>query len=169
MTSNKQRAKRQAIYARWIDGDNKPCRQCGSLGDRAIHRKIPGKLGGRYSLKNCQVLCIPCHRAIHYQGKFKLKDKVRINGRSPAWLDVNKGTARTIVAVYYNAEHKCTFYYVGFNNRGNDISGYPFRSYMLRAITTVRGRPKQKRQYLRRNTLTASPNQNTGGIMVKAV
>ena len=50
-----------------LERANKMCESggCQRCGDLEIHRKVRGHNGGKYNLKNCDVLCPGCHKARH--------------------------------------------------------------------------------------------------------
>jgi len=87
--------------------------------------------------------------------KFKLGDRVRLNGRTPALLYklgfAERRRTRIITKVVYDRELQCTFYYLGSNHRGkaNWLASIGFRSYQLVPATDRHriGRPKRKRAY----------------------
>lgn len=151
----------QRIRTRLIDKQRRPCEMCGETDPAklVIHRKRPGYLGGKYTLKNCQVLCINCHRHVTALSKFNVGDKVTINGRCPKfiYLSIRRNRYRTITAIYYDPERQCNYYYLGGNNAGqhDDVTTYRFRSYQLQYIEKRNpGRPKTKRKYNRHNLAT---------------
>jgi hypothetical protein len=139
--------KKRIIRLELIEHLDTPCNDCGGKEDRELHRLIHGKDGGQYIFSNVIVLCHTCHVRRHYQGKFKVGDRVRFSGRVCRWATygVRKRTRR-IVAVSYDSKKQCNYYQLG--GRGGDNSwspnGYWFRSYELslaNELANVIGRP----------------------------
>ena len=70
--------------------------------------------------------------------KFKIGDKVVFNrncSRFPKWIlqEVKRlYRIRTIGAIFYDSKTQHTRYYLGSNDKGVDISRYPFRAEMLK-------------------------------------
>ena len=168
---------RNKLHKAWIDEENRPCAYCGAVDvPREIHRKTPGHMGGTYTPENCEVACFPCHRGQHPNSKFRVGDRVCINGRTTEYITLTRHTPRRVVAIEYSASRECNYYILGSNGKGecNDgqplegIQFYRFRSYML-----VRYTPRQygRRRYRMKPDdarLTASSNRrqqkpNTAG------
>ena len=88
--------------------------------------------------------------------KFDTGTKVVPNKRSPKWILelIRPSRKRTIVHIFYDADRKCRYFYLGSNNQGRYdgfVSSYPFRSYMLdKPIVRGFGRPRTKRKYQKR-------------------
>lgn len=145
---------RSRLHHKLIDLDDRPCLWCGSKLDREIDRIIQG---GQYIMSNVRVLCVACHIKRHNKKKFAVGDKVQINGRCPKWLvnELRHNRLRTVIAAVYDNEKQCCYYQLGnnyLNDAGWDVDAYSFRSYMLvRPIKRGAGRPRTKRQYLRKN------------------
>ena len=152
-----ERDNHQQLHRQLISIEKRPCQRCGSLDDLELHRLVP-RLG--YVQDNVVVLCRPCHiEREHYQGKFKVGDKIFLNGRAPDYIVLKRYRPRTIIAIRYNREKECNFYTLGSNGRGacngepasNGFATYEFRSYQLhpwqKASST--GRPNTKRGYTR--------------------
>ncbi len=87
--------------------------------------------------------------------KFSIGDKVVIDKkckRLPVWIRESIKRfyrIRTIGFVFYYPKQQHTAYYLGTNDRGEDISRYPFRAEMLKLykmkhITRLRKMRKQK-------------------------
>jgi len=160
------RQSRQRLHHKLIDIEDKPCQWCGLKDNREIDRIIEGFRGGKYIMANVRVLCEPCHIKRHNKRKFAVGDKVIINGRCPKWLisQLRHNRQRTITSVFYDANHQCCYYHLGFNYMGasDDIEAYSFRSYMLHLpLLREAGRPRQKRQYLNRNRTAIALNPKT--------
>ncbi len=147
------KTERDKLHKAWIEEDNRPCAYCGTIDSpREIHRKTPGHLGGLYTSENCEVACFSCHREQHPNSKFRVGDRVFINGRTPAYIELSRHTPRRIVAIEYSTSRECNYYTLGSNGRGEAKDGQPlegiqyykFRSYML-----VRYTPRKygKRRY----------------------
>lgn len=153
------RQARRKIHHQLIDIEQTPCAKCNATENLIIHRIKPGYMAGKYILKNCQVLCVDCHREAHNHSKFNLSDKVQINGKCPKWLlrQIRHNRKRTITSIYYDSDRQCCYYYLGNNYNGNSdyIESYPFRSYQLHhVVNRGPGRPRQKRKYTRHNVNT---------------
>ena len=148
----------QYLHRQLIGVEQRPCVRCGSMGERDLHRLVP-RLG--YIRDNVIVLCIACHVNSHYQGKFQVGDRVYLNGRTPAYIELARHRPRTIVAVEYSPALQANLYTLGSNARGaceatRDRHGYSlycFRSYQLHPWhkSSGQGRPKAKRVYKRRD------------------
>ena len=72
--------------------------------------------------------------------KFKVKDKVRLTGRCPGYIDLVRNRPRTIIQIRYDSQKRCNFYLLGSNARGETARDgnprwgywdYWFRSYQL--------------------------------------
>lgn len=140
MAYTNDRTERAKLHRLWIEVENRPCRSCGHDDlPREIHRKTPGYLEGKYTVRNCEVLCLNCHRGQHPNSKFRVGDRVFVNGRTPAYINLSRGTPRTVIAVEYNPIRECNYYTLGSNGRGESADGQPldgiqfykFRSYQL--------------------------------------
>ena len=152
-----EREQRRKLYCELIGIQDIPCAQCSSKMQRQIHRIIPGHKGGEYTLNNVQVLCQRCHRHIHNNSKFKVGDKVCLNGRSPNYVNLARHRPRTVFAVYYDPQRQCNFYLLGANAKGScdgespkgGFGAYLFRSYQLLKwpLHNRQGRPREKRRY----------------------
>ena len=69
--------------------------------------------------------------------KFSIGDKVVISRRCkrlPVWVrkSIRIHRIRTIGSIFYDNKTQHTRYYLGTNQRGDDISRYPFRAEMLK-------------------------------------
>lgn len=115
-------------------------------------------------------MAMPGNEQIDANAKFRVGDKVRLNGRAPAYIieGLRKRT-RTVVRVGYSNSKQCTFYQLG--DRGKSVLGYWFRSYMLVPANGKHhkvGRPRQKRIYRTNNhnskVLLKSPNKNLSAV-----
>lgn len=145
------------LYCTLVRKQDRPCAKCGSRLERELHRL---SLGGAYVKKNVQVLCFECHKSAHYHGKFAVGDKVSLNGRTPAYIPLERYRPRTVKAVEYNPEKQCNLYLLGANAKGacageipsDGYTAYLFRSYQLIGwnSTGKLGRPREKRRYRRR-------------------
>lgn len=65
---------------------------------------------------------------------FKVGDKVQINRKAARWIiraGVSLYIARRVKQVWYFKKGGYNLYFLGFNQRGTDISNYGFRAYML--------------------------------------
>lgn len=135
------------LHHDWIDVENRPCAYCGAVDvSREIHRKTPGHLGGEYTPENCEVACYSCHRGQHPNSKFRIGDRVILDGRTPAGIDLTRHTPRRIVAIRYDARAQCNYYTIGSNGRGNMADGQPLDGYKLyefRSYMLVRYSPRQ--------------------------
>jgi len=129
---------RYKLHHQLIDVENKPCSNpdCQTPYDRReIHRIIHG---GEYCPDNVLVRCFSCHHFIdHPNSKFRVGDRIVLNGRTPAYIDLARHRPRTIIAVRYDPRKQCNFYRLGAGNTGADgnpldgYTDYEFRSYML--------------------------------------
>ncbi|MCK9520391.1 MAG: HNH endonuclease [Sphaerochaeta sp.] len=54
--------------------EDQTCELCGWIGPCDVHRKKPGKDGGKYRRGNMMIICPNCHRLIHYK-EFKSQTK----------------------------------------------------------------------------------------------
>ena len=149
----------QRLHNRLIKRENRPCQSCGAFGERDIHRLIPEK---GYKLANVRVLCIPCHKEAHYQGKFRVGDRVYLNGRTPEFVELARHRPRTVHSVRYDAGLQANVYTLGSNGRVGDCPrdgySYEFRSYQLHAWNNQErnGRPRKRRSYHRKNVIQKS-------------
>lgn len=144
-----QRAK---LHHRLIDIDDMAC-ACGNKGRREIHRIIPG---GDYTQDTVVVRCFNCHHLIdHPASKFRIGDRIRLNGRTPDYIDLERGRPRTIIAIKYNKGKQCNFYLLGSNGRGPSRDGQPlqgYQDYWFRSYQMVAYEPRRyhyHRQYRR--------------------
>ena len=145
-------AQRHQLHKQLIDEQNTPC-ACGSFDRREIHRKVP-QLG--YLPDNVLVRCFNCHHFIdHPNSKFRVNDRVVLNGRTPQYIDLARHRPRTVIAIHYDPVKQANYYRLGSNGKGEARDGQPldgiqfyeFRSYMLLAY-----KPRYyhfKRQYRR--------------------
>ena len=91
--------------------------------------------------------------------KFDTGHKVVPNKRTPRWIleVIRPSRKRTIVHIFYDADRKCRYFYLGSNNRGKYdgfVSSYPFRSYMLdKPIVRGVGRPRTRRKHRKRGAV----------------
>ena len=89
--------------------------------------------------------------------KFEIGDKVIVNPatrRVPKYIlnAIRLNRKRTIISRYYNKHSEHMRYYLGSNQRGEDISSFAFRSDELTLATKRKvGKPKIKRKYKRIN------------------
>ena len=149
----------QRLHNRLVKRENRPCEGCGALGERDIHRLVPEK---GYILRNVQVLCVPCHKEAHYQGKFKVGDRVYLNGRTPAFVELPRHRPRTVHSVRYDAGLQANLYTLGSNGRSGDCPkdgfSYEFRSYQIHAWNCRKqnGRPRRSRSYHRQISIPKS-------------
>ena len=132
---------RHKLHHQLIDVENRPCSSPECLTpyyNREIHRIIRG---GEYTEANVLVRCFNCHHFIdHPHSKFRVGDRIMLNGRTPAYIDLARHRPRTIIAMHYDKDKQCNFYLLGSNNRGvntgngNTLDGYTdywFRSYQM--------------------------------------
>lgn len=147
------------LYMELIHKRDLPCAHCGSRKERELHRL---HAGGPYIERNVQVLCFICHRiGQHNQSKFRVGDRVSLNGRTPAYVPLARHRPRTIKAVEYNPVKECNFYLLGANGKGvsqgelpcDGYTSYLFRSYQLIPwhLKGKPGRPQNHRRYRRAN------------------
>lgn len=89
---------------------------------------------------------------------FKPRDRVTLNKKAPKFIlsKVSPYVARTIVSLYYNIRGGYNIYFLGYNGRGEDISWYGFRAYMLDIYVPL---PKD-RTYKRAQTLQSKLQKN---------
>lgn len=92
--------------------------------------------------------------------KFKIGDKVtirRVDSMPQYILDnMRLDHPRTITAIYYDKTAQHNRYYLGSNKRGYDISHIPLRASVLNLwIKGKIGRPKTKRTYIRRHSVSS--------------
>ena len=132
---------RHRLHHQLIELDNRPCSYPNCLTpyyNREIHRIIHG---GEYVESNVEVRCFNCHHFIdHPNSKFRVEDRIVLNGRTPAYIGLARHRPRTIIAIRYDKDKQCNFYLLGSNNRGvnsgngNSLEGftdYWFRSYQM--------------------------------------
>jgi 5-methylcytosine-specific restriction endonuclease McrA len=74
-------SKGNGIYRKPIDGDKVVCEHCGSQAELEWHHRKYWSEGGDDSPENLQVLCHPCHTAVHRQ-----KDDFRKAGQWGGWV-----------------------------------------------------------------------------------
>lgn len=143
MAYRNDRTDRARLYRQWVTIEDRACVHCGSKHRREIGHIIPYHQGGETSERNCQVECRACNLARHPFAKFRLGDTVRLNGRTPGFLDFTeyeKTRPRTIIKIDYDQAKQCNYYTLGSNGRGNTKDGQPldgiqhytFRSYQLK-------------------------------------
>lgn len=53
---------------KWLR-ENIPCEICGSEPPNTVHRLTRGNKGGKYVLRNIQIICKDCDKEIHYNEK----------------------------------------------------------------------------------------------------
>ena len=132
---------RNKLHHQLVEVENKPCLDCVSntpFYKREIHRV---RHGGEYTLDNVRVRCFNCHHFIdHPNSKFRVGERVVLNGRTPQHIDLPRHRPRTIIAIIYNKQKQCNYYLLGCNSRGsnsgqgnplNGFNDYLFRSYMM--------------------------------------
>jgi hypothetical protein len=146
------RTDRQRLARLWIVQEDRPCAICGSRDRRQIAHLENYHQCQETHEGNTRVLCYTCHKAEHPNSKFKVGDIIRINGRTPAAVDLVRGRPRTIVAVRYDQTHQCNYYLVGSNGRGETADGQPlegYRPYEFRSYMLVAYQPRKygKRKY----------------------
>lgn len=141
------RTERARLYRAWVIEQNRPCAKCGSLDHREIAHIIPYYLGGETTETNCRVLCRACNLAEHPFAKFQVGDRVVVNGRTPAYVPLQRHTPRTIVAVKYNQQKQCNYYLLGSNGRGNTADGQPLEGYRLYEFRSYQLVPYTPRPY----------------------
>jgi len=166
MAYRNDRTERAGLHRLWIVELDKPCANCGSRERRDIAHIIPYYMGGETTEQNCQVLCHSCNLAEHPSSKFLVGDTVRVNGRTPTYLDFTdyeKTRPRTIVSIRYDSIMQCNFYTLGSNGKGNMKDGQPlegFRLYKFRSYQLKPYSPRKyhfKRVYRRRQSPTIKP------------
>lgn len=138
-----QQTERHKLHHQLIVLENRPCSnpKCLTPFDRReVHRIIP-ELG--YIESNVLVLCFFHHRQAHPNSKFRIGDRVSVNGRTPAYIDLPRHRPRHIISIRYDRAKQCNYYTLGSNGRGansrqgnplNGFTDYEFRSYMLMPI-----------------------------------
>ena len=162
MAFRNDRTERARLQKLWITEQDRPCSICGSKDQRDIAHIVPYYMGGETTEKNCRVLCHVCNLAEHPSSKFLVGDTVRVNGRTPAYVDIARGSPRTIISIRYDSIKQCNFYRLGSNGKGNMKDGQPlegfeyeFRSYQLKPY---KPRPYHfKRRYRRHQASTTQP------------
>ena len=102
--------------------------------------------------RTCQAECRQCNLAKHPFSKFRLGDRVCINCRTPAYVELVRHTPRRIVSIRYDAVKQCNFYTLGSNGRGETRDGQPLegiRYYEFRSYQLARYQPRKygKRRY----------------------
>ncbi len=132
------RIERARLHKLWITELDRPCSKCGSSERREIAHIIPYHQGGKTTEDNCRVLCRQCNLAENHNSKFLVGDRVVLNGRTPARIELKRHRPRTIIGIRYDINKKCNYYLLGSNGRGACADGQPlngydyeFRSYML--------------------------------------
>ena len=98
------RTERARLYKLWVSTQNKPCSRCGSLDRREVAHIIPYHQGGETTESNCRVLCRCCNLSEHPASKFSLGDMVRVNGRTPAYIDLKRHSPRHIIGIRYDRQ-----------------------------------------------------------------
>ena len=150
------RTERARIYKLWVIEQDRPCTKCGSKDRREVAHIIPFHQGGTTSENNLRVLCRRHNIAETPNSKFRIGDRVVLNGRTPACIDLARHRPRTVIAIRYSPDKRCNYYLLGSNGRGNNdgngnplegYSDYLFRSYMLHCPR----RYHHHRQYNRHN------------------
>ena len=137
-----QQTERHKLHHQLIDIENRPCSNPKCLtpySRRELHRVVP-ELG--YVESNVLARCWTDHRKDHPQSKFRIGDRVSVNGRTPAYIDLPRHRPRHIIGIRYDPIKRCNYYLLGSNGRGansgqgNPLNGYEyeFRSYMLMPI-----------------------------------
>ena len=162
------RIERAILFKSLIKQQDRPCVKCGSRDRREIAHIVPYYLGGETSEANCRVLCRSCNLSEHHASKFLIGDKIVLNGRTPASIDLARHRPRTIIDIKYNSQRRCNYYKLGSNGRGACADGQPlegydykFRSYMMLPYT-----PRQyhfKRHYKRVQSSIISCDIQQGG------
>lgn len=170
MAYRNDRTERARLYRKWVIDLDLPCAKCGSRVNREIAHIIPYYQGGETTEDNCRVLCRLCNLAEHPSSKFLMGDTVRVNGRTPAYLDFTdyeKTRPRTIISIRYDTVKLCNFYTLGSNGKGKMNDGQPlegyayeFRSYQLK--------PYLARNYHFRRRYTRHETSSTKAEVLKS-
>lgn len=134
------RTERARLFKLWVIEQDQPCAICGSKVNREIGHIIPYSIDPVTDGDHCQVECRQCNLAKHPFSKFRLGDRVVLNGRTPAYIMLTRHTPRRVVSIRYHSGKQCNLYTVGSNGRGETKDGQPlegiqfyeFRSYQLK-------------------------------------
>ena len=153
MAYKNDRTERARLYRKWVLELDLPCAKCGSRDKREIVQ----------SQDNCQVLCRQCNLTEHPFRKFLIGDKVRVNERTPDYLDFTeyeKTRPRTIISIRYDPVKLCNFYTLGSNGKGKMKDGQPLEGFNIYEFRSYQLKPylprayHHKRRYRRRQPLT---------------
>lgn len=146
MAYRNDRTERARLYKLWIEAEDKPCSICGSKINREIGHKIPYFLEPVTDEAHCQVECRQCNLSKHPFSKFRLGDRVCLNGRTPDYIWLSRHTPRRIVSIEYDPIGQCNFYTLGSNGRGETSDGQPLegiRYYRFRSYQLIHYNPRQ--------------------------
>ena len=113
-------------------------------------------------------------KTLPHHTKFRVGDKVQINGRCPKYLieQIRRNRVRTVVGLFYDCKRKRYFYTLGSNNWAKSMDcGWVhfFKSKELHKPVEGRGpgRPRKKRRYNRHMKCTVTPsNQNLSDLLL---
>ena len=142
----------QALHYQLVKVEGRVCHRCSADTSLDLHRLVPG---GEYVRDNVMVLCEECHTLVHYHGKFSVGDRVFLNGRTPAYVELARHRPRTVKAVSYDSQKQCNYYLLGSNAKGSctdsshdGFGSYLFRSYQLHPWQAQNGmgRPRTHRR-----------------------
>ena len=162
MANCQDRANHHKMRKILIEEQGRLCAVCGATTNLEIHRIIHGNKGGQYIEANCQVLCHKHHKPHHPLSKFHEGETVIVNGRSPDFIELERGRPRTVIAVRYDSQKQCNFYLLGSNGRGiHTLNGNPqlgFNEYWFRSYQLVRYEP---RAYARHNEQISSEQRES--------
>ena len=97
--------------------------------------------------------------------KFKVGDKVQVNGRCPKYIleQIRHNRVRTVVGVFYDSERQHCYYTLGTNKWDKSMDHgwvHYFCSDELKKLVEGRGpgRPRKKRSYNLRMKCTVTPS-----------
>jgi len=152
MAYRNDRTERGRLARLWIVEQDQPCAICGSRDRREIGHIIPYSIEPITDEDHCQVECYACNRGKVKRSKFTLGDRVCINGRTPAYIDLTRHTPRRVVSIRYDHARECNYYTLGSNGRGETRDGQPLegiRFYKFRSYQLIPYTPRQygKRKY----------------------
>lgn len=175
MAYRNDRTERARLYRLWIVEQDRPCAICGSRDRRQVGHVIAYNILPVTDEDHCQVECFQCNQAKVKRSKFNFGDRVMINGRTPAYIELTRHTPRRVVSIRYDPFKECNFYTLGSNGRGETADGQPLegiRFYEFRSYQLLPYRPRKygKRKYtlkpgdprLQARTSKISPAQSPG-------
>ena len=150
MAYRNDRTERARLSRLWIVEEDRPCAICGSRDRREIGHITPYSVEPVTDEDHCQVECYACNRGKVKRSKFTLGDRVVVNGRTPAYVDLTRHTPRRIVSVRYDYHKECNFYTVGSNGKGECRDGQPLEGYLLYEFRSYQLLPYEPRKYGKR-------------------